>query len=68
MFLNFLIQEEGENTKILEYQGDYTVKSLEAIFEQLINPDCEWFKFDSKPHGFITRKKHIKTVYLKESR
>lgn len=68
MFLNFIIQEEGEDTKILQYEGDYTIKDLEKIFLELIDNQNEWFRFLSKPRGFVTRKKFIKTVYMQESK
>lgn len=66
MFINFVMQEDGEDTKILQYEGSYTIKDLEKIFLSLIDPDNEWLQFQSPPNGFITRKKYIRTVYLKE--
>ena len=67
MFINFIIQEIGEDTKILQYEGEYTIKDLEKIFLDLLNDETkEWFKFGSAPNGFVTRKNYIKTVYLKE--
>lgn len=68
MFLNFIIQEENEETKILQYEGDYTVKDLEKIFLELIDNQNDWYKFQSQPYGFITRKKYVKSVLLKETR
>lgn len=66
MTINFIIQEDGEDTKVMQYSGDYTVKDLEAIFVKLIDKENEWLIFKSPPHGLVTRKKYIKTVYLKE--
>ena len=66
MFINFIIQEVGEETKILQYEGKYTIKDLEKVFIELMNLDNPWFCFKSAPSGFITRKDYIKTVYLKE--
>jgi len=68
MFINFLVQEDGEAAKVLEYEGDYTLKDLEKIFLDLLDIDKEWLFFGTRPNGFTTRKKYIKTVYLRESK
>ena len=66
MLLSFIIQEENEEPKTLEYAGKYTTKDLEKVFLELINNENDWFAFKSKPNGFVTRKKYIKTVLLRE--
>jgi hypothetical protein len=67
MFINFIIKEPDDPTKILQYEGSYTVKDLETIFTELMDPSTVWFRFASKPNGFVTRKEYIRTVYLRES-
>jgi hypothetical protein len=64
--LRFLIQEDNEQPKTLEFLGDYKTKDLEAVYLELINPDTEWFRYKSPPAGFIVRKKDIKSVNLLE--
>lgn len=66
MYIHFLIQEDGEASKVLEYEGEYTVKDLEKVYTELIDTTSEWFNFKTPPSGFVTRKKFIKTVYLRE--
>ena len=67
MFINFILQEKDDPVKVMQYEGDYTVKDLEKIFLELMDANNLWFKFGSPPNGFITRKEYIRTVYLKES-
>ena len=64
MLLKFLIQEDEEEPKTLEFNGDYKIDDLENIYMDLIKTDIEWYHFKSIPNGFIIRKKNIKSVYL----
>ena len=68
MFLNFLIEELGQSPQMLWYEGDFKIRDLEEIYEDLMKPEKTWFDFKTKSMGFITRREFVKSVYLSEQK
>jgi hypothetical protein len=66
MILKFIIQEKGEETKELKFDGNYDGKDLEKIYKDLSFGFNKWFIFGSPPNGFITLKDSVKSVFLNE--